>query len=124
MPQDSEDMINFTRGIDGVEVGLFFMEQPRGGTKISLRSRQLVDVARIAESFGGGGHRAAAGATVPGSMTEIVERVRKAVRAHAAPAAQNAMPGGRPASRATRRGSARPIFVPSRGAMSCSRSRC
>ena len=38
-PQDTEDMVNFTRSLTGVEVGLFFMEQPRGGVKVSFRSR-------------------------------------------------------------------------------------
>jgi phosphoesterase RecJ-like protein len=62
-PQDSEDLVNYARGVAGVEVGLFFMEQPRGGVKVSLRSRQRVDVGRLAEQFGGGGHRLASGAT-------------------------------------------------------------
>ena len=38
MPQDSEDFINYVRSVDGVEVALFFMEQPRGGVKVSFRS--------------------------------------------------------------------------------------
>ncbi len=37
VPQDSEDLINYTRSLAGVEVGLFFMEQPRGGVKVSFR---------------------------------------------------------------------------------------
>ncbi len=85
VPQDSEDMINFTRSIDGVEVGLFFMEQPKGGTKISLRSRQRVDVARIAESFGGGGHRLASGAILDAPLDETRTRVLAAVAAALGP---------------------------------------
>jgi phosphoesterase RecJ-like protein len=81
VPQDSEDMVNFTRSLDGVEVGLFFMEQPRGGTKVSLRSRQRIDVARIAESFGGGGHRLASGAKVNAPLDETRTRVLAAVAA-------------------------------------------
>ena len=38
LPSDTEDLVNFTRSIIGVEVGLFFMEQPRGGVKVSFRS--------------------------------------------------------------------------------------
>jgi phosphoesterase RecJ-like protein len=60
-------------------VGLFFMEQPRGGVKVSLRSRAAVDVAKVAESFGGGGHRLASGAVIDGSMTEVQARVLTAV---------------------------------------------
>src|SRR5262249_55222767 len=62
VPADTEDLVNFTRCVAGVEVGLFFMEQPRGGTKISFRARARIDVGRLAEQFGGGGHRLASGA--------------------------------------------------------------
>jgi bifunctional oligoribonuclease and PAP phosphatase NrnA len=79
-PQDTEDMVGSTRGIIGVEVGLLFLEQPAGGVKISFRSREQVDVARIAEQFGGGGHRLASGATLPTSLPEAQRRVLDAVR--------------------------------------------
>ncbi len=81
VPQDSEDLVNYTRSLDGVEVGLFFMEQPRGGVKVSFRSRSRIDVARIAESFGGGGHRLASGATLPDPLDEARTRVLAAVAA-------------------------------------------
>jgi phosphoesterase RecJ-like protein len=77
-PQDTEDLINFTRSIAGVEVGLFFMEQPRGGVKVSFRSRS-VDVARVAEEFGGGGHKLASGAMVDGTLDDVRARVLAAV---------------------------------------------
>ena len=64
----------------GVEVGLLFIEQARGGIKLSLRSRDGLDCARLAGEFGGGGHRAAAGATLPEPLAESVERVLAAVR--------------------------------------------
>ena len=47
---------------------------------MSFRTRNGLDCSKLAAQFGGGGHRAAAGATVAGSMTEIVERVLEAVR--------------------------------------------
>jgi phosphoesterase RecJ-like protein len=78
-PQDSEDLVNFTRSLAGVEVGLFFMEQPRGGVKVSFRSR-TADVARVAEQFGGGGHRLASGAVVEASLEEARTRVLQAVQ--------------------------------------------
>ncbi len=80
-PQDSEDLVNYTRSIAGVEVGLFFMEQPRGGVKVSFRSKQDVDVARLAEQFGGGGHRLASGAILETTLAEARARVLGAVRA-------------------------------------------
>jgi phosphoesterase RecJ-like protein len=81
VPQDTEDMVNVTRTIAGVEVGLFFMEQPRGGVKVSLRSRSQVDVGKIAEMFGGGGHRLASGTIIEAPLEEVQRRVLDAVRA-------------------------------------------
>jgi phosphoesterase RecJ-like protein len=80
LPQDTEDLVNFTRSLAGVEVGLFFMEQPRGGVKVSFRSRTL-DVASVAERFGGGGHRLAAGATLALPLDEAQARVLEAIAA-------------------------------------------
>jgi bifunctional oligoribonuclease and PAP phosphatase NrnA len=80
LPSDTEDLINFTRSLAGVDVGLFFMEQPSGDTKVSFRSRDKIDVARIAESFGGGGHRLASGAVVAGSLADVQARVIAAVQ--------------------------------------------
>jgi phosphoesterase RecJ-like protein len=80
-PHDTENIVNYTRSIDGVEVGVLFMEQPRGGVKVSFRSRAAVDVARIAAQFGGGGHRLASGATVEASLDEARARVLQAVSA-------------------------------------------
>src|SRR5437899_633963 len=80
-PQDTEDLVNITRSIAGVEVGLFFMEQPRGGVKVSFRSRARVDVARIAEQFGGGGHRLASGAVIESTLEDARARVLQAVAA-------------------------------------------
>jgi phosphoesterase RecJ-like protein len=78
-PQETEDLVNFTRSVMGVEVGLFFLEQPRGGVKISFRSRARVDVARIAEQFGGGGHRLASGAVLETTLDDARARVLDAV---------------------------------------------
>jgi phosphoesterase RecJ-like protein len=88
-PQDSEDLVNYTLSVQGVEIGLFFMEQPRGGVKVSFRSRNGVDVARLAEMFGGGGHRQASGATLQTCLEEARGRVLAAVSSQlAAPGSQ------------------------------------
>jgi bifunctional oligoribonuclease and PAP phosphatase NrnA len=81
VPQDSEDLVNYALSLAGVEVGLLFMEQPRGGIKVSFRSRGRVDVARLAETFGGGGHRPAAGATLDTLLADAKTRVLAAVEA-------------------------------------------
>jgi bifunctional oligoribonuclease and PAP phosphatase NrnA len=80
IPQDTEDAVGYTRSIAGVEVGMIFLEQPAGGIKISFRSRGKVDVAAIAKSFDGGGHKLASGATLHTSMDEAQKRVLEAVR--------------------------------------------
>jgi phosphoesterase RecJ-like protein len=74
-PPDTEDLVNYTLSVVGVEVGVLFMEQPRGGIKVSFRSRGAVNVAQLAQNFGGGGHAAASGAIVDGKMTEVQTRV-------------------------------------------------
>jgi phosphoesterase RecJ-like protein len=79
VPQDTEDLVNYARSLAGVEVGLLFMEQPRGGVKVSFRSRAPFDVARIAEQFGGGGHRLASGAILEAPLDEARARVLQAV---------------------------------------------
>jgi phosphoesterase RecJ-like protein len=80
IPLDTEDLINFPRSIAGVEVALIFMEQRDGTIKVSFRARRA-DVGQLAEKFGGGGHRLAAGATLPGPLEETRERVLTAVLA-------------------------------------------
>ena len=83
-PQDTEDLVNYTRSLEGVEVGLLFMEQPRGGIKVSFRSRAC-DVSRVAEQFGGGGHRLASGAILETTLDDARSRVLEAVGAALAP---------------------------------------
>ncbi len=80
IPQDSEDLVDFTVSIRGVEVGLLFIEQLRGGAKVSMRARKGLDCSLLAARFGGGGHKAAAGATINAPMPECVDRVLQAVR--------------------------------------------
>jgi phosphoesterase RecJ-like protein len=78
-PPDTEDLINFPRGIEGVEVALMFIEQKQAAVKVSFRSRSRVDIDKIAERFGGGGHRLAAGATVPGTVPAVRSQVLAAI---------------------------------------------
>jgi bifunctional oligoribonuclease and PAP phosphatase NrnA len=87
IPHDTEDLVDFTVSLKGVDVGLLFLEQARGGIKLSVRSRNGLDCALLAGGFGGGGHRAAAGATLPEPLSESVERVLAAVRRALGPAA-------------------------------------
>ncbi len=81
LPPDSEDLVNYTRSVAGVEVGVLFMEQPRGGVKVSFRSRSRIDVARLAERFGGGGHRLASGAVLETTLADAKARILDALLA-------------------------------------------
>lgn len=68
--QDTDGFINYARYIKGVEVAVLFREVPGWGIKVSMRSRQNVDVSKIALQFGGGGHKRAAGCTFDTSMED------------------------------------------------------
>jgi phosphoesterase RecJ-like protein len=78
-PGDTEDLINYPRSIEGVEAALVFIEQFDGSTKVSLRARSRVDVSKIAEQFGGGGHRLASGARVERPLARVRDEVLQAV---------------------------------------------
>ncbi len=70
-----EGIINYTRSIAGVEVGLLIREISPGVCKIGFRSKGRVDVASIAALLGGGGHRQAAGARQEGSLEQVTQKV-------------------------------------------------
>ncbi len=80
IPADTEDLVDFTVSLRDVEVGLLFIEQKRGGIKVSMRSRTRFDCARLAATFGGGGHKAAAGANLPDPLSETLPRILSAVK--------------------------------------------
>lgn len=78
--RDDADLINVLSSIDDVDVALIFVEQPNGTTKVSWRAREGIDVSKTALQFGGGGHPAAAGAEIQGSVEEVRPLVLKATR--------------------------------------------
>lgn len=73
--EETENFVNYTISIHGVEVGLFFKETGPGETKVSWRSRISVDVSRLAAHFGGGGHARAAGCTIKAPIAQAIEQV-------------------------------------------------
>lgn len=80
-PNDTEDVVNRLLTIRGVEIaGLFVALQPEL-TKVSLRSQGEFDVRAVAEQFGGGGHRAAAGLRVAQSVEQTRRLIIDAVQA-------------------------------------------
>ena len=79
-PSDTEDLINLTLAIKGVEFAVTLVEQAGGNFKLSFRSRCGVDCSQLAKQFGGGGHKAAAGAGIDGPFEEAQPKVLAAVR--------------------------------------------
>ena len=73
LPGDHEGLVDIGRYIDGVEVSIFMREED--GYRVSFRSNGLVDVNKIANSFGGGGHLMAAGAKMDGSFKEVKDKL-------------------------------------------------
>ncbi|MEQ9620135.1 MAG: bifunctional oligoribonuclease/PAP phosphatase NrnA [Deltaproteobacteria bacterium] len=76
--EDTEGIINIPRSIKGVEVAVLFREENGNSDtswKISFRSKGEVDVAKIAESFGGGGHKKAAGCSISGNLSDVRDKV-------------------------------------------------
>lgn len=79
--EESEGLIDHIRAIEGVLVAVVFEETEAELTRISLRSKTAdVNVNEIASLFGGGGHKAAAGARVAGSALSAQRRVLGAIK--------------------------------------------
>jgi phosphoesterase RecJ-like protein len=73
---DDADLINMISAIDGNKVGMVFVEQSDNHVKISWRALESgLDVSQIAKHFKGGGHAAAAGADIEGSLQNIQQEV-------------------------------------------------
>ncbi|MFN3395285.1 MAG: DHH family phosphoesterase [Thermodesulfovibrionales bacterium] len=76
---DTENFANFPRMIADVKISAFFREI-EGGWKVSLRSKGDINVAEIAETFSGGGHRNAAGYKIKGDLFEAKEALIREVK--------------------------------------------
>jgi len=77
---DDADLVDLLTTIDGAQIVAILVEQPGEKTKVSWRSREGLDVSGLAASFGGGGHKPAAGAMVEGSLEDVKARVLDATR--------------------------------------------
>ena len=79
-PVDTEDLVNESLKIAGTQAAFIAIEQLNKTVKVSFRSRTDLNVAEIAEQFGGGGHKQAAGAVLPGPMNKAVQQVLTAMK--------------------------------------------
>lgn len=85
-PKDLEGIVSQLRIIKGVECAIFMYEVETQEYKVSLRSCKYVDVSKVAEFFGGGGHVRAAGCTMNGTFYDVVnnlsEQIEKQIKEH------------------------------------------
>jgi len=79
--EDCEGVVNYLISIDGVESAVFLREVPDASQfRLSIRSKGKLDVAQVAEHFGGGGHRSASGCTLDGPLGVATERILTRLR--------------------------------------------
>jgi phosphoesterase RecJ-like protein len=82
-PEETEGIIDRLKFIEGAQVAVLLRDEGHGEVRVSLRAADGMDVSTIARRFGGGGHPAAAGCTIRGTMQEahaaIVSELRAAV---------------------------------------------
>ncbi|MCH5157745.1 MAG: bifunctional oligoribonuclease/PAP phosphatase NrnA [Clostridiales bacterium] len=72
--EDTEGLIDYAKSIEGVEIAISVCEQPGELFRVSLRSIKA-NVAAVAEKFGGGGHKLAAGCIIKGNAFDVADRI-------------------------------------------------
>jgi len=75
-----EGLASIPRQIEGVLLGITMKEKEKGIYKVSVRTNENVNAAEFCALFGGGGHNAAAGCTVEGTLEEAKEKLIKAAQ--------------------------------------------
>ena len=81
LDEEAEGLVNYALSIEGIQVAAFFREMSKRRCRVSLRSKPGVDVAAIAESFGGGGHHNASGCSVDAPLALATEKILAKLRA-------------------------------------------
>ncbi len=76
--EDTDGIVRHVISIDGVEVGINFIEYEKGVWKVSARGKGRIDLALLCQEFGGGGHRNAAGCTIEGSLEKVIKDFKRA----------------------------------------------
>lgn len=78
--RDDADLINILSSVRDCDIAMIFVEQPDSKVKVSWRARPGYDISKVAMSFGGGGHPAASGAEIPGTLEEVAGNVLNATQ--------------------------------------------
>jgi len=76
--RDSDSLYQLFQSVAGVEAIVIIRQETPVNCTVGLRSRDWVDVRSIAESFGGGGHKNAAGISIAGTIAELRPKIIKA----------------------------------------------
>ncbi|NKB69489.1 MAG: hypothetical protein GKR89_20660 [Candidatus Latescibacteria bacterium] len=79
---DAEDIVNYGMAIKGVVATLLLKEEEPGRYRVSLRSREGVDVSQVARCFGGGGHVRASGCRIAGPRNKVEGDLLDEMRRH------------------------------------------
>lgn len=74
-PSDLDGIVSVLRQTRGVEVAILLYELEPQTFKVSLRSKEIVDVSAVAKYYGGGGHVRAAGVTMKGSPHDVINNL-------------------------------------------------
>lgn len=77
---DMEGVSSMPRQIEGVMAGITLHEKNNGKFKVSVRTTDELDASAICANFGGGGHKAAAGCMITGTLNEAIEQIIEVVR--------------------------------------------
>ena len=78
--KDLDAVVASIRNVDGVEVAMFLYQLSENSYKVSLRSKNYVDVSKIAVENGGGGHVRAAGAEIHGELNDIINKLLNRIK--------------------------------------------
>ena len=80
-PSDLDGVIDQMRTTEKIEVAILLVEKAAGQYKVSMRSNGKVNVSRICQFFGGGGHILAAGCTIDGSQYDVINNLTRHIEA-------------------------------------------
>ena len=79
--KDLDGIVSQLRVTKDVEVAIFMYELETNVFKVSLRSKERVDVSKVAKYFGGGGHKKAAGLTMAGTYYDVLNNLSRQIEA-------------------------------------------
>jgi phosphoesterase RecJ-like protein len=87
--EDTEGLINLPLTVKEIQAVVFFKQDEADRYRVSMRSKGDIDIGAVAKSFGGGGHKNAAGCTVKGGIDALqklfVEKIEDAIEVHGRP---------------------------------------